>query len=59
MQLPVIIVNWNSRAQLVQAVESIQQYHHNLVSSVVIVDNASTDDSVEVVRGLMKNMNVI
>lgn len=62
MQLPIIIVNWNSGTQLAQVVESIQQYHHNLVSSVVIVDNASTDDSLvraEALKGLAFDMHII
>lgn len=43
--LSIIIVNWNAGTQLAEAVASIAQYHHNLVSSVIIVDNASTDGS--------------
>src|SRR5450830_419774 len=45
MQLSIIIVNWNAGSQLAEVVSSIEKYHHGLVSSVVIVDNASTDDS--------------
>lgn len=46
-QLSLIIVNWNAGSQLAEAVASIEKYHHGLVSSVVIVDNASTDDSLD------------
>lgn len=45
MQLSIIIVNWNAGSQLAEVVSSIGKYHHGLVSPVVIVDNASTDDS--------------
>lgn len=45
MYLSIIIVNWNAGLQLAELVSSIEKYHHGLVSSVVIVDNASTDDS--------------
>lgn len=45
MKLAIIIVNWNAGSQLAEVVSSIERYHHGLVSSVVIVDNASTDDS--------------
>lgn len=45
--LSIIIVNWNAGSQLAEAVASIEKYHHGLVSSVVIVDNASTDDSLD------------
>jgi hypothetical protein len=47
MQLSIIIVNWNAGSQLAEVVSSIEKYHHGLVSSVVIVDNASTDDSLD------------
>lgn len=45
MQLSIIIINWNAGSQLAEVVSSIEKYHHGLVSSVIIVDNASTDDS--------------
>lgn len=45
MAVDVIIVNWNAGTQLAEAIASIAQYPSNLVSSVIIVDNASTDDS--------------
>jgi GT2 family glycosyltransferase len=51
--IDLIIVNWNAAYQLVNAVHSIAQYHRGLVSSVIIVDNASTDDSVEHVEKLV------
>jgi GT2 family glycosyltransferase len=51
-QLSLIIVNWNAGSQLAEAVASIENYHHGLVSSVVIVDNASTDDSLDRVETL-------
>ena len=50
--LAIIIVNWNAGSQLAETVASIAQYHHDLVSSVIIVDNASTDDSLAQVMGL-------
>lgn len=45
MQLSVIIVNWNAGTQLAHCIASIAQYHGGLVSSVIVVDNASIDDS--------------
>lgn len=44
-QISIIIVNWNAGRQLVEAVASIAKCHHGLVSSVIIVDNGSTDGS--------------
>jgi GT2 family glycosyltransferase len=43
--ISIIIVNWNAGKQLADVVLSISKYHHGLVSSVIIVDNASSDDS--------------
>lgn len=43
--IDIIIVNWNASFQLAEAVESISHYHCGLVSSVIIIDNASSDDS--------------
>ena len=53
MQLSIIIVNWNAGPQLAQVVSSIEKYHHGLVTSVVIVDNASNDDSLDRVETLL------
>lgn len=58
----VVLVNWNAGSQLAEAVASIAQYHRNLVSSVIIVDNASTDASlarVEAVTDLPFHLHVI
>ena len=60
--LSIIVVNWNAGQQLADAVTSIGKYHHNLVSSVIIVDNASTDDSlarVEALTGLRFELKII
>lgn len=43
--IDIIIVNWNAGDQLQQVISSICAHHDNLVASVVIVDNASTDSS--------------
>lgn len=50
--IDIVIVNWNAGTQLVEAISSIAQYHHGFVSSVIIADNASTDDSLAQVEAL-------
>lgn len=50
--ISIIIVNWNAGPQLAEVVSSIGKHHHGLVSSVVLVDNASTDDSLDQVEAL-------
>jgi len=52
MKTGIVIVNWNAGAQLSDCVASVARYHHGLVSSVIIVDNASTDDSLARVEAL-------
>ena len=54
MQLSVIIVNWNAGSLLVEAVSSISRHHQGLVATVIIVDNASIDDSLAQVEALMR-----
>lgn len=50
----IIIVNWNAGSQLADCVASIAKYHGDLVLSVIIVDNDSTDDSLAQVGKLKK-----
>lgn len=62
MQISVIIVNWNTGARLMDCIDSIAKYHHNLVSSVIIVDNASTDNSlvqIEAIKNLPFQLEII
>jgi GT2 family glycosyltransferase len=60
--LDIIVVNWNVGDLLAGVVTSIVRYHHNLVSSIIIVDNASTDDSlmqVEAIHSLPCQLTII
>lgn len=50
--LTIVIVNWNAGAQLAAAVNSIIQHHNGFVDSVVVIDNASTDDSLAIIEDL-------
>ena len=52
-KVDLVIVNWNSGFQLEDAVKSINQRYHAAVSSVIIVDNGSTDDSLDRVAALL------
>jgi len=62
MQMSIIIVNWNAGSQLVEVVASVAQYHHGLVATVIIVDNASNDDSlaqVEMLQNLPFQLQIV
>lgn len=49
-ELSIIVVNWNGGALLRQAVESLARFPPAVEYEVVVVDNASTDDSVALLR---------
>lgn len=44
--ITIVIINWNAGDLLFSCVNSIVKYHSDLVSNVVVVDNASSDDSI-------------
>lgn len=48
--LDIVLVNWNSGRQLLDAVLSIVNHHAGLVGKVVVVDNNSTDGSLAVLK---------
>ena len=50
MDLSIIIINWNTRDLLTQCLESIYKTANGLDFEAIVVDNASTDGSVEMVR---------
>lgn len=50
MNLSVIIVNWNSAEYTVSCVSSIEAETKNLEFEIIVVDNASTDDSCRVIQ---------
>jgi GT2 family glycosyltransferase len=52
MDLSIIIVNWNSAGYTRECVESIRANTHTLDYEIIVVDNASTDDSLKVLETL-------
>jgi GT2 family glycosyltransferase len=46
----VIIVNWNSKQYLMKCLESIYRHTHGINPELIVVDNASSDDSVDALR---------
>lgn len=61
MDLSIIIVNWNVRPLLERCLESIFKETKGLNYEIIVVDNASTDSSVEYLSGeshLLKSMTL-
>lgn len=50
MDLSIVIVSWNTRDLLAKCLASIYQYPFSGAFEVLVVDNASSDDSAEMVR---------
>ena len=48
--IDIIIVNWNAGNQLEKVITSISSYHDGLVNSVIIVDNDSFDNSLDIIK---------
>lgn len=58
-KIDIVIVNWNAGKLLSDCVSSIQQYEHGLVNKVIIVDNASTDDSLSYLPNNYEKLYII
>ncbi len=59
MQTDIIIVNWNAGGQLRRCLQSIAAYGEPFVGRVVVVDNASTDGSIDAVADLDLPLEII
>ena len=59
MQLSVIIVNYNVRAFLENALISVQKAMNGIDGEIIVVDNASDDDSVEMVKQKFPGVRLI
>lgn len=59
MDLSIIIVSWNVRDLLKICLASIFKYQENLNLEVIVVDNASKDSTVEMIKKEFPNVSVI
>jgi hypothetical protein len=50
MDLSIIIINWNTKQLLRECVESVYKTTKNINFEIIVVDNASSDGSVEMVK---------
>lgn len=58
-QLSIVIVSWNARDYLAECLESLAHYCSHRSSEVIVVDNASTDGSGEMVARRFPEVNLI
>lgn len=56
--ISVIIVNWNAGRQLATCIQSVLKSSNGLIQKIVVVDNGSTDDSLEQV-GAFEGLEII
>jgi len=59
MQLSVIILNYNVRYFLEQCVFSVQKALENIDSEIIVIDNASSDDSCEMMKTKFPHIKLI
>jgi GT2 family glycosyltransferase len=55
----VLIVNWNSAADTLRCIESVYTMTKTIRFEILVVDNASTERSIESVRGRFPNLRLI
>jgi len=59
MDVSIIIVNWNTKDDLRAALQSCYDYSDELQTEVIVVDNGSSDGSVEMVRDQFPQVTLI
>lgn len=59
VDVAVIVVNWNTRDLLAQCLRSVFSSIHDIDFEVVVLDNASTDGSADMVRTLFPQVKLI
>lgn len=57
--ISIIIVNWNAKDYLLQSIRSIQNAVGSLCYETIVVDNASSDGSIEAVRKEFPSVHII
>lgn len=59
VDVSVVIVNWNTRDLLNQALESLYRETHDVKFETIVVDNGSDDGSAELVKRIWKQVKLI
>ena len=56
VDLSIVVVNWNTRELLFDCLTSVEDNLGGLQAEIIVVDNASTDGSVEMVKTCFPNV---
>src|SRR5258708_28427908 len=59
IQLSIIIVTWNAKKYVTECLDSLQAYTNNPNAEIIVVDNASTDGTPELVRDSYPGVTLI
>jgi len=59
IKISVIIVSWNAKDYLIKCLKSVQKEAREVDCEIIVVDNGSTDGSVQAVRRLFPNVVLI
>lgn len=59
MKLSVVILNYNVRYFLQQCILSVQRATKNIEAEIIVIDNASSDDSCTMIKELFPNITLI
>jgi GT2 family glycosyltransferase len=59
MDVSVIIVNYNTYKLTIQSIQSVYQYTSGVEFEIILIDNASSDDSVALIRQEFPSLNII
>ena len=59
IDVSILIVNWNTRQLLQDCLHSIIQTTQNTAYEIIVIDNASEDDSVQMVREMFADVRLI
>ncbi|WP_234839477.1 glycosyltransferase family 2 protein [Aeromonas caviae] len=57
--IDVVIVNWNAGRQLYECLNSIEHSNLSIIKNVIVIDNASVDDSISLINDIAWTFNLI
>jgi GT2 family glycosyltransferase len=59
VDISLIIVSWNAKNMVAQCLESLERYAGNPAIEIIVVDNASSDGTVELIRNRFSHVQLI